>query len=163
MSAGTRVVGSIGSVRRGRIGSGVAIGGFILLIAILYIYPLLYLVNVSLKTSSEFMLDPLTVTKSFHVRNYLDVVVNNSFLRNFLNSIYYLVAANVLTMSITSLAAFVISRRYVRFSGFLYVLFLTGIFLPDPLIPQFYLLNTIGLYNNPIGYILLKANPGIVM
>jgi raffinose/stachyose/melibiose transport system permease protein len=51
----------------------------------------------------------------------------------------------------------------VKFSGFLYVLFLAGIFLPDPLIPQFRLILALGLYNNPIGYILLKINPGIIM
>jgi len=151
------------SQRSERVGTFVAIGAFIALVVVLYVYPLLNLVNVSLKTSTEFTLDPIGLTKSFRLRNYVDVIAKNDFLRNFFNSIYYLLAANLLTLSITSLAAFVISRRYVRFSGFFYVLFLTGIFLPDPLIPQFYLLNSIGLYNNPIGYILLKANPGIVM
>jgi raffinose/stachyose/melibiose transport system permease protein len=149
--------------KRERAASNVMIGVFIFFVLIVYVYPLLNLVNVSLKTSTEFMLDPVGITSSFRVQNYVDVVVKNDFLRNFLNSIYYLAAANLLTLSFTALAAFVISRRYVGFAGFFYVLFLMGIFLPDPLIPQFYLLNAIGLYNTPIGYILLKANPGIIM
>lgn len=159
----TRVAGSTGSIRRERVFSGVVIGIFVVLIAVLYLFPLLFLANVSLKTSTEFMLSPISITSSFHLKNYADVFVGNNFFRNFFNSLYYLLAANVVTIVITSLAAFVISRRYVRFAGFFYVLFLTGIFLPDPLIPQFYLLSNLGLYNNPIGYILLKANPGIVM
>lgn len=162
----TRQITRAGAARRlraGKIGSVAIIVGFVLLVTLVYAYPLLNLVNVSLKTSAEFMLDPIGLTNTLHFENYVNVVVNNDFVRNFVNSLYYLVASNVLTLGMTSLAAFVISRRYVRFAGFFYLLFLAGIFLPDPLIPQFYLLNTIGLYNNPIGYILLKANPGIVM
>lgn len=163
MSSQIRAAGSVKRYRAERIGSTVIIVGFAVLVALVYAYPLLNLVNVSLKTSTEFMLDPIGITNTLRFQNYVDVIVNNDFVRNFANSLYYLAASNILTLGMTSLAAFVISRRYVRFAGFFYLLFLAGIFLPDPLIPQFYLLNNIGLYNNPLGYILVKANPGIVM
>lgn len=163
MSSQIRAAGSVKRYRAERIGSTVIIVGFAVLVALVYAYPLLNLVNVSLKTSAEFMLDPIGITNTLRFQNYVDVIVNNDFVRNFANSLYYLAASNILTLGMTSLAAFVISRRYVRFAGFFYLLFLAGIFLPDPLIPQFYLLNNIGLYNNPLGYILVKANPGIVM
>ena len=153
-----------GVTRRGeRLASVATIGGFALLVTIAYGYPLLNLINVSLKTSAEFIQNPIGVTTSFHFANYVEVFIGNDFVRNFINSLYYLAGSNALTLSTTALAAFVISRGYVRFASFFYVLFLAGIFLPDPLIPQFYLLNAIGLYNNPIGYILLKTNPGIIM
>ena len=163
MSSEIRAAGSAARYRAERIGSTVIIIGFVILVALIYGYPLLNLVNVSLKTSTGFMLDPVGVTNTLRFQNYVDVVVNNDFVRNFANSLYYLLASNILTLGMTSMAAFVISRRYVRFAGFFYLLFLAGIFLPDPLIPQFYLVNAIGLYNNPIGYILLKANQEIVM
>jgi raffinose/stachyose/melibiose transport system permease protein len=146
-----------------RIASAVTIGVFGLVIIIAYGYPLVNLINVSLKTSAEFIQNPIGLTQSFHFANYAEVFVGNDFVRNFANSLYYLAASNVLTLSTTALAAFVISRRYVRFASAFYLLFLAGIFLPDPLIPQFYLVNALGLYNNPIGYILLKTNPGIIM
>ncbi|MBI9097387.1 MAG: carbohydrate ABC transporter permease [Spirochaetaceae bacterium] len=141
----------------------IVIGSFIALVLIVYVYPILNLVNVSFKTSPEFMLDPIGLTNSIHFNNYIKVFVQGNFLRNFYNSLYYLFASNLLVLSITSLAAFVISRRYIRFAGFFYVLFLAGLFLPEPLIPQFILMNKLGLYNNPIGYILTRTNPGIVM
>jgi raffinose/stachyose/melibiose transport system permease protein len=143
--------------------SGLVVGGFILLALVFYAYPILNLINVSFKTSTEFMMDPIGMAKGLHWENYAKVFVKSNFLRNFINSLYYLLAANVLTIAATSMAAFIISRRYVKYSGFFYVLFLIGLFLPDPLIPQFFLLNKIGLYNSPAGYILLKTNPGIVM
>lgn len=149
--------------RRERLVQGSIIGVFVVVITLVYGYPILNLMNVSLKTSAEFIQSPNTLSTSFHFANYTEVFVGNDFVRNFFNSLYYLFASNALTLSTTALAAFVISRGYVRFANLFYLLFLTGIFLPDALIPQFYLINAIGLYNNPIGYILLKTNPGIIM
>lgn len=149
--------------RRERILTITTVGIFALVITLLYGYPILNLVNVSLKTSAEFIQNPNAPTTSFYFQNYVEVFVGNDFVRNFFNSLYYLIAANALVLTTTALAAFVISRGYVRWAGLFYLLFLAGLFLPDPLIPQFYLINALGLYNNPIGYILLKTNPGIIM
>jgi raffinose/stachyose/melibiose transport system permease protein len=136
---------------------------FIILAAILYLFPIIYLVNVTFKTSTEFMVNPVGVAESINLENYAAVIRQGGFVRSFVNTIWYTAAANAVTMLVTAMAAFVISRKYVKFSGLLYVLFLAGIFLPDPLIPQFRLILSLGLYNNPIGYLLLKINPGIVM
>ena len=61
--------------------------------------------------------------------------------------------------------ALAIARRFVRGSGGLFTLFLIALFLPAALIPQFQLILALGLYNNPIGYIMLfVVNPiGIVI
>jgi len=137
---------------------------FVIFMVILYIFPLLYLINISLKTPKDFMMNPTSFTKSLiNIENYITVFEKNNFLLFFFNSIWYTFTANIVTLSITALAAFVISRKYVKFSNFFYILFLMGIFLPDPLIPQFLLIRSLGLYNNPIGYILLRTNPGIIM
>lgn len=157
----TQVAGT--NFRRERVMTIVTISIFATIVTLVYGYPILNLANVSLKTSAEFIQNPNGPTTSFHFANYAEVLIGNDFVRNFFNSLYYLLAANALTLTTTALAAFVISRSYVRFANLFYLLFLAGIFLPDPLIPQFYLINAIGLYNTPIGYILLKTNPGIIM
>ena len=151
------------SARIERLKAALLIGTFAVFIFVAYVFPVLNLVNVSFKTPSEFVLDPIKPAKAIQFKNYADVVIKNSFFRNFSNSLAYLLFSNLLTLSVTSLAAFVISRKYVKHANFFYILFLAGIFLPDPLIPQFYLLNRLGLYNNPLGYILLKTNPGVIM
>ena len=58
-----------------------------------------------------------------------------------------------------------IARRFVRGGGWLFTLFLIALFLPPALIPQFQLILRLGLYNNPIGYVILfLVNPiGIVI
>lgn len=152
--------------------SGAGLGAFVLIIIILYIFPIVYLFNVTFKTSEEFMNNPMGLASSIHFKNYTNVMqigqkgglfAEGGFVRGFFNSLLYTAVADVVTLFVTSLAAFVISRQYIKYSNALYVLFLSGIFLPGALIPQFYLIMNLGLYNNPIGYILLKINPGIVM
>lgn len=143
--------------------SHLGLGAFILVITLLYIFPISYLVNVTFKTSAEFMANPLTLAESIRFENYREVLHQSGFVRSFFNSVLYTVTATVITLFVTALAAFMISRKYVKFGGFLYILFMAGIFLPNPLIPQFRLILGMGLYNNPIGYILLRLNPGILM
>jgi raffinose/stachyose/melibiose transport system permease protein len=143
--------------------SHLGLGVFILIIALLYVFPIAYLLNVTFKTSEEFMANPLTLAKSIQFENYQEVLRQSGFIRSFFNSVLYTATATIITLFVTALAAFMISRKYVRFSGFLYILFMAGIFLPNPLIPQFRLILGMGLYNNPIGYILLRLNPGILM
>lgn len=161
MSTTTVTAGT--NFKRERINNGITIGVFVTIIVLLYGYPILNLLNVSLRTSAEFIQNPNGLATSLHFANYVEVFTGNAFVRNFFNSIYYLVAANAVTLSTSALAAFVISRGYVRWANVFYLLFLAGIFLPDALIPQFRLINSLGLFNNPIGYILLKTNPGIIM
>ena len=56
--------------------------------------------------------------------------------------------------------AVAIARRYVRGWNLLYILFVIALFLPVALIPQFQLLLNLHLYNTQFGYILLfLANP----
>ena len=151
------------SIAKMGIQSKIIIGIFITIVILFYVYPILNLVNVSFKTSMQFMIDPIGLSKQFNFSNYAKVFVQGHFLRNFYNSISYLFFSNILVLSITSLAAFVISRKYIRFAGFFYVLFLAGMFLPDPLIPQFILMRKLNLYNTPIGYIFTRTNPGVIM
>jgi raffinose/stachyose/melibiose transport system permease protein len=61
--------------------------------------------------------------------------------------------------------SFPIARGYVKGAGFLLTLYVIALFLPVALIPQFQLMLALGLYNNPVGYVMLfLVNPiGIVI
>ena len=63
------------------------------------------------------------------------------------------------------MSRFPIARNYVKGASFLLTLFVIALFLPVALIPQFQLMLTLGLYNNPLGYVMLfLVNPiGIII
>ena len=134
--------------------------GVLILLAIVYIGPLLMLVNTALKTQPEFAKNPVGLTTSFTFGNFGEAWQKASIAQYLANSVLYTTVATVLyVISILPLSV-AIARRHVRGWNVLYILFVLALFLPIALIPQFQLILHLHLYNTQVGYILLfLANP----
>lgn len=145
----------------GRIGSYTVL----FFLALLYLGPLLMLVNTSLKTMPTFMKDATGLAVEFHTKNFIDAWNKANFPKYLLNTLLYTFAATSIYIITAVFVAFPIARGYVKNSGFLLTMFVVALFLPPALIPQFQLILRLRLYNNPIGYIMLFiVNPiGIVI
>ena len=145
----------------GRVGSYAVL----VLFAIIYLGPLLMLVSTSLKTLPDFMKNATSLPTTLNFKNFVDAWTKASFPRYLTNTVIYTVTATVIYIMTAVFVAFPISRGYVKGAKFLLTLFVIALFLPVALIPQFQLMLGLGLYNNPIGYILLfLVNPiGIVI
>ncbi|MBT8208534.1 MAG: carbohydrate ABC transporter permease [Acidimicrobiia bacterium] len=151
-----KVVGKSKSTKRLKIASYVILGLF----AVVYITPLLMLVNTSLKTLPEFFKDPIGVAPNPSVDNFTDAWELASFPRYMLNSAIYTAIATTIFVVTSVFVAFPIARGYFRGSGSLLTLYVVALFLPPALIPQFQLILNLGLYNSRPGYILLfLVNP----
>jgi raffinose/stachyose/melibiose transport system permease protein len=138
---------------------------FLILIAIAYLGPLLMLVLTAFKTLPEFTKDATSLPASFSLDNFVEAWDKANFPQYLLNTVIYTVASTVIFVISAVFLAIAIARRFVRGGGTLFTLFLIALFLPAALIPQFQLILALGLYNNPIGYIMLfLVNPiGIVI
>lgn len=133
----------------------------VLVALFIYLYPLLYLVNVSLKTQVGFINDPVGLTKTLNLKSYADAWVEGDFSTYLVNTILYASVATAISVLSSVFLAFPIARGYVRWSRFWYMIFVISLFLPSALIPQFQLILHLGLYNTQIGYILLSAGTGL--
>jgi len=127
----------------------------LLVLAAVYLGPLLTVVNVSLQTRQEFSLDPTAVARQPQLANFVTAWNKANFPLYLRNSLLYTVVATAVYVLTAVFVAFPIARRYVRGSGFLFSLFVVALFLPYALIPQFQLMLRLRLYNTPVGYILL--------
>lgn len=138
---------------------------FLVLMAIVYLGPLLMLVNTSLKTTPSFMRDPLALASEFRLQNFIDAWNKANFPKYLLNTVIYTVSATAIYVVTAVFVAFPIARGYVKYSGWLLTMFVVALFLPPALIPQFQLIRALGLYNTQFGYIMLFiVNPiGIVI
>lgn len=162
MSAQTNPMRSAGKpIDWGRIGSYVVL----VVLAIIYLGPLLMLVNTALKTTPSFMRDATGLAVEFNVQNFVEAWNKANFPQYLFNSLVYTVSATTLYVVMAVFVAFPIARGYVKYAGLFLTLFVIALFLPPALIPQFQLMLNLGLYNNPVGYILLfVVNPiGIVI
>ncbi len=158
MTSQTKVIRKI---NWGKVGSY----AILILLAVLYVGPLFMLVNTSLKTMPSFMKDATSLTTDLHFENFSEAWTKANFPKYLLNSILYTAASTTIYIITAVFVAFPIARKYIKFSGVVLTLFVIALFLPPALIPQFQLILNLGLYNNPIGYIMLFiVNPiGIVI
>lgn len=143
----------------------VGVYAVLLIFAVIYAGPLLMLVNTSLKTLPEFMKDAVAPATSLNFKNFVDAWTKANFPRYLTNSLIYTFSATAIYVIAAVFVAFPIARGYVKGANFLITMFVIALFLPGALIPQFQLMLALGLYNNPIGYIMLfLVNPiGIVI
>jgi raffinose/stachyose/melibiose transport system permease protein len=156
----------IGEIRQKRVNWGKILSYLVLIFfAIIYAGPLLMLVNTAFKTLPSFMKDAVSITDSLNFQNFTEAWNRANFPRYLTNTLIYAVSATVIYIITAVFVAFPIARGYVKHSNWILTMFVIALFLPPALIPQFQLMLSLGLYNNPVGYVMLfLTNPiGIVI
>jgi raffinose/stachyose/melibiose transport system permease protein len=146
-------------------GGHLASYAILIVLAVVYLAPMLMLAMTALKSTAEFNRNAISLPGSFRLDNFFEAWDKANFPRYLLNTIIYTVVSVTIFIITGVFLSVAIARRFVRGGGWLFTLFLIALFLPPALIPQFQLILRLGLYNNPIGYVMLfLVNPiGIVI
>lgn len=127
----------------------------LVLLTLIYFIPLFFVSFVSLMTSRQFALNAASFPDPIMWSNYPDAWVKGTFSVYFANTLLYTFVIVAGILIIATLAAFPIARGHLRGSNSFYILFLSGILLPAGIIPQFFVLQQLGIYDTRFGYILL--------
>jgi raffinose/stachyose/melibiose transport system permease protein len=133
------------------------IGGYLILVllALIFLIPLLFVLFVSLMSSRQFAINAASFPDPIMWANYPEAWIKGTFSTYFVNTLLYTFVIVVGTLIIATLAAFPIARSHVRWSNGFYLLFVSGILLPAGIIPQFFVMQQLGIYDTRQGYILL--------
>ena len=129
---------------------------FLVLTAIIYIVPLIWVFLVSFKTNSEIFTNPFGLPESFYLDNFTFALTAGKLGVATLNSAIVCITTLILSMIIGSMAAFAISRLRWKLSKVCLTYFLIGMMIPIHcvLIPLFTRFAKIGLSNNLLGLII---------
>jgi raffinose/stachyose/melibiose transport system permease protein len=127
----------------------------------IYLLPLLYLLMISLKSTHNFLTSPLSIPNHLEWSNFVSAWQQGSFSAYFVNSIIYTVFITIFTLLISLMVAFPVARNMWKFSNLVYLFFLISLFLPGGLIALFAESQTLHLFNNRIGYIVLNVSTGL--
>ena len=129
---------------------------FLVLICITYIFPLLWVFNVSFKTNKEIFTAPFALPQDITFDNFSFAWTAGRLGIATLNSFIVCVVALVLSMIIGSMAAFGIARMRWKGAKLAMTYFLTGMMIPVHcvLIPLFTRFAKIGLSNTLTGLII---------
>jgi raffinose/stachyose/melibiose transport system permease protein len=129
----------------------------IAVLLILFLFPLLFLLNTALKSNSEFFANPVGLAKSFDFGNFVTAWNKGNFGPYMLNSVLYTAVAATVGTAISLLVGFPVSRGYLGHTKLWYGVFVAMLFLPNALVTQFQLVLRLNLYDTQLGYILIMA------
>ena len=146
----------------GRLRSG-AIYAILIAYGFVVVYPVFLMVLSSFKTSREIFRSPFALPDSWSLTNYVEAWTRGNFSTYFGNSLLVTAASLGLVLLLGSLAAYPLGRYAFRGRAFLTMYFLSGLMLPIKLgiLPLFFLMRTLGLYDTPLALIAVYAASGL--
>ncbi len=132
---------------------------FMLCMIVITLYPLLYVVFASLSDSNELMKHSGLLLKpvGFSWAAYKAVFKNPNILQGYKNTIIVLISSVAVSMFLTCLAAYVLSRKNVLFNGVITFIIMFTMFFSGGMIPTYLLVNNLGLTNTYWALILPTA------
>ena len=146
--------------RRSRITPGkVLLYVLLVLIALFFVLPLLWMVSTALKFESAVFTDKGFIPQNPTFDNFARILTatgDTPVFRWMLNSFIVATAGTILTVVLTSLSAYAFARIDFPGRGILFALLITTLLLPGVmfLVPQFILVDILGLLNSYPGMIL---------
>lgn len=125
--------------------------------AVIVIFPMLWCIMSSLKTTKEFYADVWALPKSLYFENFKTAWETADIGINIVNSVVIVACSVVLAMILAAMVSYVVTRYRFPGSGFIKILFILGTFVPLMLgtIPEFLILQKLHLYDTRIGLILV--------
>jgi len=136
----------------------------LLIYVVIVLYPLLFVINASMKNNSEITTNPWGLPQQWYFENYANALSNALFGRYFLNSLYISATATVLTILLSTALAFALTRmRFRRAGQIVYGCLLLSLLIPPAslLIPLYIMVKDVGLYNTPFALIIPYTTFGL--
>lgn len=134
--------------------------GVSLLTAIIFILPIVWMLFVSVKEEGTAITSVLDwFAPPYTIENYINLMRETPVLKWVWNSLIVALITTVLTLLVTSLAAFAISKMEFRYKNFVYIFILAGMMVPGEatIIPLYQIVKDMGFLDTYIGLII----PGI--
>lgn len=134
----------------------IAIYIFLILLAFIYLAPLVWMLFVSVKDNAEIFSSPFALPQRIQWENYTFAWTAGFLGKATLNSAIVCIVTLILSMIIGSMAAFAIARMRWKFAKLMMTYFMIGMMVPVHcvLIPLFKTFSAMGLYNSLLGLII---------
>ncbi len=133
----------------------------LVLVAMLYLFPLVWFILSSFKPGSELFSYPLSVLPEHAtMQNYLDAWSSLDFVRYFTNTLKSSVITTILTVIASATCGFAFAKYDMKWLKFFFVCIIATTMLPTEVImnPVFTVIRELGLYDSLAGIIIPSIN-----
>ena len=139
----------------------------LILVSAIMIYPLLLVLNVSFKTRTEFMNNPSGLFKVKEIgvlfENYVDAFRTLNVFRKFFYTVFMTVGSALLSCVVITMVAYPLARKHFLGSDKVFIFILISMFFPGSLVANIFLVQNVGLYNNPLVLIIFWGLGGLTV
>jgi len=131
----------------------------LLIVAIPFVFPFLWMVSAGFKSTTEIFGTPSLIPRVWRYENFIEVFTYQPFARQYFNSLYIAIAVTVLTLIISSLAGYALARMRFAGAGLLMLFLVSALMVPEEvtIIPNFFLIRSVGLIDTHWPLILLPT------
>lgn len=132
--------------------------------AVLFIAPILIIINYSFKTKKELYLNsPLSLPSSFQLDNYKKAFTKLDLATTFTNTFFYTAVSVLILALLCGTTAWAIARCRAKFFKFCYIYFIVGILIPYQalFLPIYIIGYRLNLTNTRYGIIFMYVATGI--
>lgn len=126
------------------------LNGFLLLFALTAIYPPIWLLYNSMKTSAEFAQNIFSLPSQIRLGNYLDIFQDERFHWALLSSVFNSIISTIVIIVLAFIVAYFLARYNFPGRNLLYLFFLFGLLMPIHalMVPIFIQFKTVNMMNN---------------
>lgn len=130
-----------------------------ILIGIIMLYPLWYVIVASLMPYQELMQSSgaILLPKYTTLASYKMVFKNSQMLRSYGNTLFIVGVGTVLSLTLTSIAAYFLTREDVKFQKPIYLMIIVTMYFSGGMIPFYFTVRNLGLENSIWALILPTA------
>lgn len=133
-------------------------GGLLIFATVVWIIPLLYVINASFSDAEAVFSGKMLWTPSnFNLDGYKLILENEDLVRSFFNSVWYCFLAVLVSVPFTVMAAYPLSRPEFVGRRFIMIVYTITMFFAGGLVPTYLLKTSLGLYDSPLALVL----PGV--
>lgn len=127
-------------------------------VVVLTLYPFANLLAQSFSAQNAIAAGQVNlIPKGFNLTTYKTVMSDPTFWQNYRNTVVYTVAATFIAMVLTTCYAYVLSKKHIKGRGFLIGVAVFTMFFNGGLIPNYVLVNDLGLRNSLWAIVLPNA------
>jgi len=119
------------------------------ILTFIFLYPIWFVLVASFSDPAKLMthVGTMLIPQGFSLDGYKAVLNNKNIMTGYGNTIFYVVAGTSISMVLTTLGAYVLSRRNLYLKKFMMPMIVFTMYIHAGIIPDFLLVKYIGLYN----------------
>lgn len=131
---------------------------FVTIFALTIIYPMLHVFSVAFASYADYLRRPwMFYPKEIDLQAFQKVFSSMLIWNSYKNTVIITVSGTLLTLILTTLTAYPISRPYLKGRGVFTTIIIITMVFSGGIIPKFLVMKSIGLYNNLLSLIIPSA------